>query len=398
MLRIVRRHQKSCPLTSEADPNCPSKVKCPIHVKGIGPDGKMVRESLGTRNWALAAQELLRREAGEKKEDPPVTVEAAVKDYRDFKSQRAEDTKRKIRLVTDRLKDFLGKRGIHNIAEVRLPDLVAFRNTWTGAETTRRRDQEIVKSFFWYSYHADYISKNPVLKLDPIQRTRPKTDPFEVEEVEAIFDALDRFPDEYGRLGQPIAHQTRAFVYVMRYTGLSIGDTAKLEKSHVRGNRIRTHRKKTGEDVFARVPQFVIDTLMAAPHDSDRYFFWTGRGKIHTRTSKWGERLQKLFVLSGVRVREIAKERRVAGRKSGETVTRLWSDADPHQFRHTFARDQLERGMPMEELAELLGNSVATIEKYYSKWDRRRQKRLEDRLEEFWQDDPITVRLNGLTP
>ena len=59
-------------------------------------------------------------------------------------------------------------------------------------------------------------------------------------------------------------------------------------------------------------------------------------------------------------------------------------------FRHTLARDLLERGTPMEEIAELLGNSMKVVEKYYSKWDVRRQVRLEKRLEEFWDSDPIT--------
>jgi hypothetical protein len=68
-------------------------------------------------------------------------------------------------------------------------------------------------------------------------------------------------------------NQTRAFILVMRYTGMSIRDTAKLEKADVDGFRIRTYRKKTGEDVFTVVPPFVIDALNAAPHDSEQYFF-----------------------------------------------------------------------------------------------------------------------------
>ncbi len=46
----------------------------------------------------------------------------------------------------------------------------------------------------------------------------------------AIISALPRFPDEYGRCGGPIALQMRAFVLVMRYTGLFIGDVATRSK------------------------------------------------------------------------------------------------------------------------------------------------------------------------
>src|SRR4051812_46324106 len=118
MLRIVRRHQDGCPLTSETDHNCPSKVKCPVHLKGVGPDGRKVRKSLNTRNWAVASQMLLEAEIGVKQEAPLVTVQEAIRSYVEFKAKRSDDTRRKIKLVTGRLKAFLDTRQVSNIADV----------------------------------------------------------------------------------------------------------------------------------------------------------------------------------------------------------------------------------------------------------------------------------------
>jgi integrase len=370
MLRIYRRHEKRCKLTSKADPNCPGKLKCPIWIAGTLTDGTRVKPySLNTRNWSVAAQLALEKEAGIKPEAVRVSVADAIASYRTFKDKRSLDTKRKIQLLTDRLQRFLERRSILHIADVKLPDLTAFRATWTGAGSTQRRDQEILKSFFWYCFHSDFIAKNPVVHLDPISVTRPKTDPFTHDQQVAIFNALADFPDEYGRSGTPIAVQTKAFVYVLRYTGMAIGDVAKLEKADVQGCRIRTYRKKTGEDVFAKVPQFVVDTLNDAPHDSETYFFWSGDGLIHTRTSKWGNRLRKLFKVAKV------------------------EGCTPYMFRHTLARDFLEDGGSMVELAELLGNSSRVCERYYSKWDKRRQDRLERNLDRLRENDPITKML-----
>jgi hypothetical protein len=86
----------------------------------------------------------------------------------EFKEKRSADTKRKIKLLLDRLQAFLERRSIFHIADVKLPDLSASRETWTSAATTRRRDQEILKSFFWYCDHSDLLAKNPVVHLDPI--------------------------------------------------------------------------------------------------------------------------------------------------------------------------------------------------------------------------------------
>jgi len=367
MLRIYRRHEKRCSIKSKANANCPGKLKCPVWITGKLSDGTFIKpKSLDTRNWSVAAQRALEMEAGVKQPPPKTTVVDAIKSYREFKQKRSLDTQRKIKLLTDRLQRFLEKRAIFHVADVKLSDLAAFRETWTGADTTRRRDQEILKSFFWYCDHSDFLTKNPVAFLDPISVTRAKTEPFTHEQQIAIFNALAEFPDEYGRRGSPIAAQTKAFVLVLRYTGMAIGDVAKLEKASVRGCRIRTHRKKTGEDVFAKVPQFVIDALNEAPHDSETYFFWSGDGLIHTRTSKWGNRLRKLFTLAKV------------------------GACTPYMFRHTLARDFLEDGGSMAELAELLGNSTRVCERYYSKWDKRRQDRLERNLDKLRESDPIT--------
>ena len=372
MLRIYRRHEKRCSVNSKGNPNCPGKVKCPIWITGTRQDGTLVKpKSLNTRNWGLAAQQALTMEAGDRIEVPKVTVEAAISSFREFKEKRSVDTKRKIKHVTDRLRAFLERRSIFNIADVKLPDLVTFRETWTGAGTTQRRDQEILKSFFTYCAHADFIPKSPVVHLDPISVTRPKTEPFTHEQQIAIFQALEKFPDEYGRCGTAIATQTKAFVLLLKFTGMAIGDVTKLEKTAVSGCRIRTYRKKTGEEVFAKVPQFVIDVLNSSPHDCDQFFFWSGEGLVHTRTSKWGNRLRKLFKLAGL------------------------EGCTPYQFRHTLARDFLEDGGSMAELAELLGNSAQVCERYYSKWDRRRQDRLERNLDRLRASDPVTKILQA---
>ena len=158
MLRLVRRHQKpiydqagklirGCPLKSEADRNCPGKVKCPIHLKGVGPDGVPLRETLRTRNWSVASEMLLEREAGVKKEAPPVSVAEAIRSYRQLKEKRADDTKRKIGLLTDRLKVFLERRSFQRRR----------RETARSRRLSRRLD--------WCRYNPPPRPRNPQVVL-----------------------------------------------------------------------------------------------------------------------------------------------------------------------------------------------------------------------------------------
>jgi len=305
---------------------------------------------------------------------PQAGMDKSIASFVAFKSRRSLDVQRKSKLILGRLKAFLEGRKKLSVSDATFNDLVDFRAEWTDAMSTQRRNQEIVKGFFRFCVKSDFIVKNPAADLDPVPEGRAKTEPFTHEEIARIFSTISspRYY-EHGRQGKPIADQTRAFVLAMRYTGMSIGDTAKLEKSDVDGCRIRTYRKKTGEDVFARVPPFVIEALNGAPHDSARFYFWTGRGKLHTRTSKWGSRIQRLFVAADIRTVDNEKKRRSGGKLKDKAETVKVSKATPHMFRHTLARDLLERGTPMEEVAELLGNSMKVVEKYYSKWDTRRR-------------------------
>ena len=44
-----------------------------------------------------------------------------------------------------------------------------------------------------------------------------------------------------------------------------------------------------------------------------------------------------------------------------------------HRWRHTFATQLLSKGVPVSEVAAILGNSPRIIEKHYSQWIHARQ-------------------------
>ena len=60
----------------------------------------------------------------------------------------------------------------------------------------------------------------------------------------------------------------------------------------------------------------------------------------------------------------------------------------PHRFRHTFARILLERGVEEADVAELIGDTVEVVRRYYSKWIKGRQERLTGILKQAFADRP----------
>jgi len=256
-------------------------------------------------------------------------------------------------------------------------DLITWQSGWSDENSTRRNRRDTIKSFFKFCVNAELIKSNPSHAMPTIKEVRTDRKPFEPAEMEAVFRVLPDFADEYGRKGQAIAQQVDAFVHVMRYTGLDCSTLVKLEKSHVYVNegKIMTYRQKTGSDVTVPVPDWVLAKLMACPHDSEKYFFWSGEGELHTRATKWFTRIRKLLNLAGL------KERTA------------------HNFRHTYAVELLIAGTPISDVARLLGHAkVSTTEKHYAMWVKRRTDALHDQVRRTWANDALHVQHSSVPP
>jgi len=92
----------------------------------------------------------------------------------------------------------------------------------------------------------------------------------------------------------------RAFVLLLRYSGLRIGDAVGLSTDRVQDNRLFLYTQKTGVPAYCVLPDFVVKTLESSPRPSEQYFFWTGRSKAHSAKGKWQRRLQRLFELAEI--------------------------------------------------------------------------------------------------
>jgi site-specific recombinase XerD len=103
----------------------------------------------------------------------------------------------------------------------------------------------------------------------------------------------------------------------------------------------------------------VVKALSKLPPDGERYF-WSGSGKLTTRVSNWSRYLASLFALADVK------------------------DGHSHRFRDSFSVALLEKGVPVETVAALLGNSPKVVSKHYSPWVAVRQRALEAAVRASW--------------
>src|SRR6185295_1699034 len=111
----------------------------------------------------------------------------------------------------------------------------------------------------------DWIAKNPARAVKaPRVREKP-TLPFSSAEMQRILDACDQYRGDQDRL--------RAFVLVMRHSGLRIGDTIALHAARLKGSKLLLYTAKTGTPVYVPLPPIVVKALSnLETNGHDRYF------------------------------------------------------------------------------------------------------------------------------
>ena len=378
MLIMYRRHRKHCPHRNCRRNGC-KRVKrpdgqvtkcacsCPIWADGFHL-GIEIRKSLRENTWEEAERALnnIKQSGGRAVREEPITIEKAREKFLNDMEQRglAEATIYKYRIMFKQLESFAVARGLRYVVELSLDQLSDFRSSWKDGLRSSAKKLERLRAWLAFCEQRKWIAENPAKNLrSPKVKDRP-TLPFPSEEMVTIFATLD---GKYAkRAGRRNAQRLKAFVLLLRYSGLRIGDAVSSKKDRIEDGKIFIYTQKTGTPVRCPLPQTVIQTIDASPHSSEDYYFWSGKSTLKAAVGKWQRRLHTLFELAGI------------------------EGGHAHRFRDTFAVELLLQGTPIERVSVLLGHrSVRITEKHYSPWVRARQEQLEADLVKTWESDPV---------
>jgi integrase/recombinase XerD len=371
MLTIYRRHRRSCKHRIKGRRH--RQCQCPIWVDGYLSGGE-IRESLKVRDWQRA-QELMReweiKDHRSQHVETRVTIADAQKKYIvDAEARKLNQaTVYKYRLLFRHLTTFADGYKLQFMDQLDLDSLATFRASWTEGPCTSLKKLERLRAFMRFAEKRDWIKRNPAMDLKAPKVPIKPTLPFTREEMIQVLSALTLYSRSAGVKN---AQRLRAFVLLLRYSGLRIGDAVQLAVNRLQGNKLLLHTEKTGVHVYCVLPDLVIRAIDAAPRPSENYFFWSGKSTVHGSKGKWQHRLRRLFQLAGIR------------------------GGHAHRFRDTFAVELLLAGVPLDRVSILLGHSSTRItERHYAPWTRSRQEQIEGDLRAAWKDDPI-VLANGL--
>jgi site-specific recombinase XerD len=223
-------------------------------------EGQRVRNSLDTANWEIASDKLLKMEVGENPERD-CSVADAVKNFLDDCELRNLNNAStvKYRQTLHQLSLFALAKDISTVrALADLETLKKFVSIQADSPRTLGKKIERVRTFLRHCEELGWCASNPALKIKkPIVRSKPVV-PFTSEEYQKILKAIEKYPTR-NSFGYDNHRRLRAFIYVLRYTGLRISDVVKLPKSAVSDSRVllRTQAAFPRFAFSARLARFI---------------------------------------------------------------------------------------------------------------------------------------------
>jgi integrase len=399
-LKLYRRHRTECESGHPEDTRSGEfeegrrgwkKCACLIHVSGtLG--GKFNRKQTGKSNWDEAKALVATWETADAWHGKPVvqptpepqaetqpkriTIADAVKVFLSNRegARIAPATLRKYRTFTKQLTAFADSSGYVMLDQFTSGDIDVFYCGWNLGARAKGKRLGTLRAFFRFCMNRKWLAENPISTdiKPPIGANRVANKaPYTDDELQRIIDACDRLGEVAWTNGRESGVWTgddvKDFIWVMVYTGLRISDVGLFNMNRLKGNEVFLRAKKNGGEVFAYIPDWLRDRLNTRARRCGTRPFVVGHSdRLETVTDMWRRKIGKVFELAG---------------KFEETPT-------PHRFRHTFARVLLQRGVPVADVADLLGDDEKTVREHYSRWVPERQARLTRILKDAFDDKP----------
>jgi len=392
-LTLYRRHRKGCEAgrpederTSQLEENRKGwkRCTCKIHASGTLA-GRFNRKQTGTRVWdeAKAISDAwfaadsweAPRPIPPPLEKPSPSILEATDSFLSNRKQRglARATEGKYITFVKQLRAFADSKGYRFMAELRIPDMDVFYADWKDGKRAKARKLNKLKTFVKFCLRRKWITEDITIDLEPPEGSSipANKSPFTDEELNRILAACDQ-------IGGPVAagpghrewtgEDVKDFIFVMLYTGMRISDVATFDNSmRLNGNDVFLRMHKTRKELFTWIPDWLVARLQDRERRlGPRIFALSKSHSLSIQTERWRLKLAKVFDL--------------AGEFSEKPV--------PHRFRHSFVRILLEKGVPVGDVAELIGDTEATLRKHYAKWMTSRQARLTKILQDAFDDKP----------
>lgn len=263
--------------------------------------------------------------------------------------------KRTIQVYGDILKKAIPKIN-KNVVDITTEDIrfyLATRQITDGvSKVTANNERLALSSFFSYLYLEEYIKKNPMLRIEKIKEEKKRREALTEYEIEKMRSYLKN------------DLRKKAIFEGLLSTGCRVKEFSEIKIDDIHANRIKVIGKGNKERfVYLNTKaQIAIDEYLKERNDNNPYLFARSLHRIGRNKGwckNWWKMKSKVHPTKNVDSSYIEATVRTIGKQCGiEKV-------HPHKFRRTCATMAMRKGMPIAQVAQMLGHeSISTTQIY----------------------------------
>lgn len=217
-----------------------------------------------------------------------------------------------------------GKEVMHIVTEDLRRYLTSYQSLKGLSRVTVDNVRRILSSFFSWLEDEDYILKSPVRRIHKVKVAANIKETYTDEALETMRDNCEELRD-------------LAMIDMLASTGMRVGEMVLLKRTDINFNER--------------------ECIVLGKGNKERIVYFDARTKIHLQNyldSRTDEN-EALFVTlraphTGITIGGVEARIRELGRKLG------MDKVHPHKFRRTLATQAIDKGMPIEQLQQLLGH------------------------------------------
>lgn len=236
----------------------------------------------------------------------------------------SEKTLKYYQTTIDAMVTSLGKNARHILTEDLRTYLIDYQGKHQSSRVTIDNIRRILSSFFSWLEEEDYIIKSPVRRIHKVKTASNIKETYSDEDLEKMRDRCEEFRD-------------LAMIDMLASTGMRVGEMVLLNRNDIDFNER--------------------ECIVFGKGNKERVVYFDARTKIHLQNylNSRNDNNPALFVslkapherlqIGGIEVRL-----REFGQQLG------LHKVHPHKFRRTLATMAIDKGMPIEQLQQLLGH------------------------------------------
>lgn len=237
---------------------------------------------------------------------------------------RSEKTLNYYRKTIENMVSGISKQVNHITTEDLRLYLAKYQETNKSSKVTIDNIRRILSSFFGWLEDEDYIIKSPVRRIHKVKTTKSIKETYTDEELESMRDNCDNLRD-------------LALIDILSSTGMRVGELVLLNREDINFNER--------------------ECIVLGKGDKERTVYFDARTKMHLQKylDNRTDDNKALFVslkqpFERLKIGGVEARLRDIGLQLG--IQKL----HPHKFRRTLATMAIDKGMPIEQLQQLLGH------------------------------------------